>query len=107
MTTEKEGKTTAIVGYLTIVGSLIAITMNMEPKNSFARFHVRQAFGIHLMYHALAVVLTFTEILQASFVLFIGYILLVSYGLFGAIGLKKRLIPVVGPFFQKWFTFIP
>ena len=50
MTTEdiKNGKTSAIVAYLTMLGAIIAIFMNMEPKNPFARFHIRQAFGIFL-----------------------------------------------------------
>ena len=107
MTTEKEGKTTACIAYLTIVGSLIAITMNMEPKNTFARFHIRQAFGIHLLYHGLAIVLTFTGIVQASFWLFLLYGILAVYGLMGALNQKKQSIPGIGPFFQKWFTFIP
>ena len=88
------------------MGSLIAITMNMEPKNSFARFHIRQAFGLHLLYHGLAIVLTFSGIVQASFWLFVLYGVIVVYGLISAINLKQQTIPGVGPFFQKWFTFI-
>nr|WP_298998594.1 hypothetical protein [uncultured Allomuricauda sp.] len=106
MTTEKEGRTTASIAYLTIVGSLIAITMNMEPKNTFARFHIRQAFGIHLLYHGLAIVLTFAGIVQASFWLFITYIVAALYGLLSALNQKKQSIPVIGTYFQKWFTFI-
>ncbi|MEM9076406.1 MAG: hypothetical protein AAGC43_05165 [Bacteroidota bacterium] len=107
MTTEKEGKTTACIAYITIVGSLIAITMNMEPKNAFARFHIRQAFGIHLLYHGLAIVISFTGIVQASFWLFVLYGIALVMGLIGALNLKKQSIPGVGQFFQKWFTFIP
>nr|WP_297917904.1 hypothetical protein [uncultured Allomuricauda sp.] len=106
MNTQKEGRTIAIVAYITIVGSLIAITMNMEPKNTFARFHLRQAFGIHLMYHGLAIVLTFAEIVAASFWLFITYSILLVFGVYGAVNLKVRPIPVIGAYFQKWFTFI-
>ncbi|MBS9462049.1 hypothetical protein KIM67_06475 [Flagellimonas sp. 389] len=103
----KKGKTIAIVSYITIVGCLIALTMNMEPKNSFARFHIRQAFGIHLVYHALAIVLTFTKIVEASLGLYIFYLILVLYCFIGAMNLKKQLLPLLGPYFQKWFTFIP
>ncbi|MEM7485114.1 MAG: hypothetical protein AAF348_07885 [Bacteroidota bacterium] len=103
----KKGRTTAIVSYITIVGCLIALTMNMEPKNSFARFHIRQAFGIHVVYHALAIVLTFTKVVEASLGLYIFYLILVLYGFIGAMNLKKRMLPLLGPYFQKWFTFIP
>lgn len=107
--TEKtnQGKTTAIIAYLTIVGSLIATTMNMEPKDEFARFHTRQAFGLHLFFLGFAVFLSqwFNE--YAWYGLYISYIVLWGYGFIGAIQNKKQLIPVLGPYFQKWFTFIP
>lgn len=106
MSDSSSGRTAALVSYITIVGCLIAITMNMESKNGFARFHIRQAFGIHLLYHALAIVLTYLEVVQTSFVLFIFYVLLVVYGLWMVSTKKQRLIPLVGPYFQKWFTFI-
>ena len=106
MTTAKKGKAAASVSYLTLVGCLIAITMNMESKNTFARFHIRQAFGIHLLYHGLAIVLTFTGIIQASFWLSVFYLLIIIYGLFSALSQKKASISLVGPLFQKWFTFI-
>ncbi|MDT0607422.1 hypothetical protein [Croceitalea rosinachiae] len=100
------GKTAAIVAYLTIVGSLIAITMNLEPKNAFARFHIRQAFGIHLFFHALAIGLTFTGIAYASLVLFLLYLFLWGFGFMQALNGNKKEIPIVGSYFQKWFTFI-
>lgn len=100
------GKTAAIVAYFTLVGSLIAITMNLEAKNAFARFHIRQAFGIHLLFHALAIGFTFTGIPYITLALFLGYLLLWGYAFLQAINGKKTLVPVVGPYFQKWFTFI-
>ena len=50
------GKTIAIVAYLTMLGALIAITMNAEPKYEFARFHTRQAFGLHLGFLGFALI---------------------------------------------------
>ncbi|MDT0539585.1 hypothetical protein [Croceitalea sp. P059] len=100
------GKTTAIVAYFTIVGSLIAITMNLEPKNAFARFHIRQAFGIHLLFHALAIGLSFTGIAYASLVLFLLYLMLWGFGFLQALNGNKKEIPMLGSYFQKWFTFI-
>ena len=35
----KTGKTMAIVSHITIIGCLIAIFMNLEPKNRFAGFY--------------------------------------------------------------------
>ena len=44
---EKQARTIAVVAYLTLVGALISISMNAEPKYPFGRFHARQAFGLH------------------------------------------------------------
>lgn len=100
------GKTTAIVAYITIVGCLIAITMNLEPKNAFARFHIRQAFGIHLLFHVLAIALTYSGIVQFAFLVYILYLVIWMYGFLQALNGKTKPLPVVGEYFQKWFTFI-
>lgn len=106
MSEANSGKTTAIIGYITIVGCLIAITMNMEPKNSFARFHIRQAFGIHVFFHALAIVFTFMGVVYAPFVLYILYLILLVSGFIQASNAKTKPLPFLGDHFQKWFTFI-
>ena len=102
----KEGKTTAIIAYLTIIGAFIAITMNVEPKNDFARFHTRQAFGLHITFIGFALFLSVSFNKYAWFGLYIFYMVLWFYGFLGAISNKKQLVPVIGPYFQKWFTFI-
>ena len=104
--TAKEGRTVAIVAYLTIVGCLIAITMNMEPKNPFSRFHIRQALGIHLFYHVLAIALSYLGFAWAAIALFFVYLLIWGFGFINATNGKMKELPVLGPHFQKWFTFI-
>ena len=106
MSTIKEGKTTAIVAYLTMVGALIAITMNMEPKNAFARFHTRQAFGLHLIFLACALFLSKWYNEYACYGLYVFYIVLWFYGFLSALNNKKQEVPVLGRYFQKWFSFI-
>lgn len=106
MSNATPGKTTAIVSYITIVGCLIAITMNIEPKNAFARFHIRQAFGIHVLFHALAILLTYTGLAYLSFVIYIFYLIIWVYGFLQALNEKTKPLPVLGKYFQQWFTFI-
>ena len=106
METVKEGKTTAIIAYMTMVGALIAITMNLEPKNEFARFHTRQAFGLHLVFLGLAIFLSTSFNEYAWYGLYIFYTVLWIYGFAGALGNKKQSLPILGDYFQKWFTFI-
>lgn len=100
------GKTTAIVAYLTILGAIIALFMNMEPKHSFARFHTRQAFGLHLMFHGFAIFSSVWFNQYALYGLYLCYIVLWVYGFLGALSNKEQLVPAIGPYFQKWFTFI-
>ncbi|TMM57036.1 hypothetical protein FEE95_11120 [Maribacter algarum] len=102
----KEGKTTAIVAYFTLLGALIAITMNLEPKNEFARFHTRQAFGLHTIFIGCALFLSYAFSPYAWYGLYAFYLVLWGYGFIGALSNKKQSVPILGPYFQKWFTFI-
>ncbi|MCG2460771.1 hypothetical protein K8352_08425 [Flavobacteriaceae bacterium F89] len=102
----EKGKNTALIAYMTIIGSIIAMSMNRVPKNEFARFHTRQAFGIHLAFHAFAILLTVAFNKYAWYGLYVFYLVLWGYGFIGALNYKKQLIPVLGAYFQKWFTFI-
>ena len=104
--TIREGKTAAIIGYLTIVGTLIAIFMNQEPKNTFARFHIRQAFGINAAYLTVAAILNYFQNISAYYAFWIFFSILAFYGLYGAFMGKMNPIPVIGEKFQEWFTFI-
>ena len=106
MNTIKEGKTTAIIAYLTLIGALIAMTMNMEPKNEFARFHTRQAFGLHLMFHAFGLFSSVLFNVYGLYALYLCYFILWIYGFLGALNNKKQMVPVIGAYFQKWFKFI-
>lgn len=101
-----DGRTTAIVAYLTLIGALIAITMNNEPKHEFARFHTRQAFGLHILFHAFALFSSVWYNQYGLYGLYLCYIVLWVYGFIAAINNRKQMVPIVGPYFQKWFTFI-
>ncbi|WGK64194.1 DUF4870 domain-containing protein [Croceiramulus getboli] len=101
-----EGKTTAVVAYLTIIGALIALFMNMEPKNPFARFHIRQAFGIHITYLALGLLIGFFDNWAVSIGFYIFIIALWIYGLVNAFQNSTTPVPLLGTYFQKWFQFI-
>ncbi len=104
--TVPEGKTIAIVAYLTMVGALIAMTMNAEPKYEFGRFHIRQAFGLHLGFLGFAIFLSQWWHPYAWFGLYLCYFILWIYGFLGAVQGQKRLVPLVGSYFQSWFLFI-
>ncbi|WP_036945632.1 DUF4870 domain-containing protein [Pseudanabaena sp. PCC 6802] len=107
-----DAKTTAWVSYLTIIGWIIAFVTysNMNSKNSLARFHLRQSFGIFAIGFALYFVfwtLIFIPFLS-SLLSLIGLVLLVFWvlGLIAALNGEEKPLPIVGPLFQQWFQFI-
>ena len=103
----EEGKTIAIIAYITIIGLIIAFVMNNERKNEFAAFHIRQSLGLVLLYLVLWVffiVLAFLmDIPFLSTVIYLGLAVLWILGLLGAIQGEKKPIPVFGTQFQDWF----
>ncbi|OMP30637.1 DUF4870 domain-containing protein [Mangrovimonas sp. DI 80] len=100
--TIKEGKTLAIVSYMTFVGLIIAIIMNLEKKNPFTSFHIRQMLGLILM-------LLVSNVSEQYINSWLGTVLwtitFVSwlFGLYNAIQGSDKPIPVVGEYFQEWF----
>lgn len=100
----EEGKTIAIVAYITIIGLLIAIILNNDKKNSFAAFHIRQGLGIGLTGLVLGMIaiiplLGWLIFVVGSFLLLIMWIM----GLFSALNGKEKTVPVLGDQFQEWF----
>jgi len=102
----KSGKTTAIIAYITVIGAIIAIFMNLESKNPFARFHIRQAFGIFVTFFALTFIVPFFDSWGVSIAFYIFIITLWGYGIANAFQGNIIPIPLLGKYFQKWFTFI-
>ncbi|MBW1295157.1 hypothetical protein [Aquimarina litoralis] len=103
---EKQGKTPAIVAYITIIGTIIAFFMNQESKNAFASFHIRQALGINIGFYLIGALVSVFDswLISSSFYIFIFVIWF--YGILTAVREEQKPVPLVGPLFQQWFTFI-
>lgn len=103
-----EARTTAVVAYLTLIGALISMSMNAEPRHDFGRFHTRQAFGLHLSFILVMLFLSIVWFHPYAWIgFYICYFVLWIYGFIGALQGRKYLVPGIGPYFQQWFTFIP
>lgn len=104
MEVSKEAKTTAIVAYLTLIGTIIAYFMNLDPKHPYASFHLRQAFGINITFYLIGVLISMfsSGIIVASFYIF--FFVLWVYGIYWAIQGEEKEIPLLGAWFQKWFS---
>lgn len=107
MQTEAEqGKAAAIVAYLSIIGTIIAYFMNNDTKNPFASFHIRQALGVHLTFYLLGVLVSAFDTWLISLPFYIFILILWGYGLVTAIQGERREVPVMGGYYQKWFSTI-
>jgi len=104
--TVNEGKTLALIAYLTLIGTLIAFFMNQEKRNEFTFFHIRQALGLGLLYIAIGYIVSSLDSMMVSMSFWIFFSVLFLYGIFGAITGKLNKIPMLGDFFQKLFKSI-
>jgi len=102
----KQGKTAAIVAYITIIGTIVAFFMNQDHKNMFANFHIRQALGINISFYLLGALVSIFDSWGVSSAFYIFIIVLWIYGLTTAVREEQKTVPILGPLFQSWFTFI-
>lgn len=101
--TVEEGKNIAVVSHITIIGTIIAIIMNNDKKNSFASFHIRQTLGIFLLFFALGYPVGLFDSWMISSSLYIFIFILWAYSFISALQGQMNLIPFLGSFFQKFF----
>jgi uncharacterized membrane protein len=99
-----KSKNTAIVAYLTIIGSVVAIFMNQdENRTEFAAFHIRQALGLFISFFLLGYFVGYANSWTATSAFYIFYFILWIYGFLGALQEQKRALPLVGNYFQTIF----
>ncbi|MBG6109547.1 putative membrane protein [Flavobacterium sp. CG_9.10] len=102
--TIEAGKTAAITSYILGIGVFIAMSMNADDKNAFASFHIRQGLGITLTFISLGLIISNFDSLLISAPMWICVSVLWSYGIFTAIKGETKPMPLVGAYFQKWFS---
>jgi len=102
--TIEEGRTPAVIGYITIIGTIIAFFMNNDKKNEFTSFHIRQALGLWLTFFALGYVVGIFDnwFITLAFWLFFGVLFI--YGFINAVAGKLQEVPILGAFYQKIFS---
>jgi uncharacterized membrane protein len=102
--TIEPGKTAAITSYILGIGVFIAMSMNSDDKNTFASFHIRQGLGITLTFISLGLIISNFDSLLISAPMWIFVSVLWSYGIFSAIKGETKPMPLLGAYFQKWFS---
>jgi uncharacterized membrane protein len=100
------GKTVAIISYITPIGWIIAFIMNNNEKSDFGTFHIRQSLGIFLAWFLLGLVNSYLRISLLGWIVEAGLIVFCILGLIGAIQGEKKTVPLLGAQFQEWFKSI-
>ena len=99
---DKEGRTIALVSYITVFGTLIAFLMNVKKKDAFASFHIRQMVGLVFLQFILE---TINAIISLGYFYF-GFVLLFFIcwliGFIRAINYSTNPIPLIGAFIQQY-----
>jgi uncharacterized membrane protein len=94
-----EGKTIAIIAYVTLLGTLIAWLMNKDKNNEFAKFHIGQGLRAGLAGIVISIIGTVlimvTGVGVFSYLSYAGWILMIL-GLINAVNGKMEKIPLVG-----------
>lgn len=99
----EEGKKTAIVAYMTIIGTVIAIFMNNEKKDVFSAFHIRQALGIFTTFFAMGYFIGYFDSWMITSAFWVFIFILWFYGILSALQGQMRAVPLIGSFYQKIF----
>ena len=101
--TSTDPKIIAIISYLTLIGWVVALLMNNNPKSVLASFHIRQSLGLMLVFAAanVAMMLPIGWIIAIPVILaaFIAWVI----GIVAALNGEMRTIPYLGESFQEWF----
>ena len=98
------GKTVAIVSYLTIIGWIIAYVMYGNKKQQLSAYHIRQSLGIMItgvLFYVLQFMLLFVPFigwLISLIMIPLGLLLFVAWimGLIAAINGEEKPVPYIG-----------
>lgn len=116
-----EDKTVAVLSYCTLIGLIVAIILHQQKKTKLGAYHLRQVLGYiiaatvggiclaivcAIVGFVLALVIKVFAVIVVWvvwFAFFIGTLVLWVMGILSAIKGEMKPMPVVGPYFQKWF----
>lgn len=101
----REGRSTALLAYIPFVGFLIGYFVNKEDKHPFATWHIKNMFGIFLMFFVAMVVQSHISFFLGDILSGIAFVLWI-YSFIMAYQYKEKGVPGLGDKFQEWFQFL-
>lgn len=96
--TISEGKTAAIISYITVIGLLIAYIINSSKQNSYTQFHVGQSLRIVILAFANSVLTWFLphSLGIITSIISLGILVLMVLGIINAVNGKTEPLPLIG-----------
>tara|TARA_A100001391_G_scaffold157900_2_gene116195 strand:- start:125 stop:445 length:321 start_codon:yes stop_codon:yes gene_type:complete len=99
------GRTTALIAYAPFVGFMIAFFINRDENHDFATWHIKNMFGITLIFIVSLVIQSQIDVTAGDIIWLICFIVWL-YCWAMAYFNKKKGIPFLSEKFQEWFTFL-
>lgn len=102
----EEGRTAAILSYVTVVGFVMALVLHRGGKTRFGAFHLRQTLGLYLVGAVLGVAGWYLLMVPGLGILFVfaawvAWFVVWAAGLSAAMAGLSRPVPVVGDAIEK------
>jgi hypothetical protein len=116
-----EGKTVAIIAYLTLIGFIIAIVQHGSDKTKLGAYHLRQVVGFMFTGVGLAIllwlitlpmysmslrdILSYTTFISViSFIVWFGQLVCIIISFINAVNGMEKPAPIFGKLYEKWFA---
>ncbi|WGH75523.1 hypothetical protein P8625_15905 [Tenacibaculum tangerinum] len=101
--TVSQGKTAAIISHFWVIGLIIAFVLNMNKRNPFTSFYIRQMLGLNILQLLNGWIIYKYLGNIAGWIVGVLLFVLWIISLIAAIKGEKKLVPVVGEQFQNLF----
>jgi uncharacterized membrane protein len=103
--TNPSPKIIALLAYLTILGWIASLIFNNNHPSSLAKFHIRQALGIHLIFVAAGLVISVPIVgwITGGLAWLFAFVLWLIGVLDAIAESEDKTVPILGDQFQEWF----
>lgn len=99
------GRNKAIITYISLIGLLIAMSMNSDLKEPFATKHIKNMFGLSIIWIVSQVITIYINPYVGDIIWGITLMCLI-YSVIRAYQGKLPNIPFVSKSTERWFTFL-
>lgn len=104
--TDTPGKILAVFSYMTIIGFIVCYFMNRDYNRDFARWHIKNMFGLMVMFLISYVFSTQEALFIPGAIFFYASTIFWLFSVIMCLLNKQFGIPWLSDQFQKWFTFL-